>query len=142
MFNKLNLFHKNRDEDSNSDKSLKNLIFSKFNSFTSFFSNQVKSAFGEYKLIRKKMKDLSSTNYNLGMKHLDSGNVSEATFRFKITKKFWPNNYDAYYQLIYCFILSNKIEKAKVVAKELLIKKPNYKDKVEKLLSNYDDNKV
>ncbi|MFT7098836.1 MAG: tetratricopeptide (TPR) repeat protein [Rickettsiales bacterium] len=100
-----------------------------------FFSKAVE----EFGSIMEKSKDLSSTNYNLGMKYLDEGNIKEAIFRFKITKKFWPDNHEAYYQLIVCFVLQGKTEKAKKVADELLKIAPQYRGKIFQLVT--PDNK-
>ena len=84
-------------------------------------------------LSKKKIQDLSKTNYNLGIKHLEEGNLKEAIFRFKITKKFWPHNYEAYYELIYCLILENEFEEAQKVIDELLEKSPDYKERIDQL---------
>jgi tetratricopeptide (TPR) repeat protein len=105
-----------------------------------FFEKSLAFAIVEYRIIKDKLQDLSQTNYNLGLQHLDIGNIKEATFRFKITKRFWPHNYDAYYQLIYCLILSHKFEAAQKVIDELLQKNPSYKPKIDQLLGNSPEN--
>ncbi len=100
------------------------------NSIDNFWANIVV----EYRIVKEKLQDLSQANYDLGIRYLEEGNIKEAIFRFKITKKFWPNNYEAYYELIYCLILDNKFEEAQRVIDELLLKNPSYKDKIDQLL--------
>jgi tetratricopeptide (TPR) repeat protein len=87
----------------------------------------------EYQVIKDKLKDLSKTNYDLGIKHLEQGNLKEAIFRFKITKKFWPQNYEAYYELIYCLVMENELEEAQKVIDDLLKKSPDYKERIDQL---------
>ncbi len=87
----------------------------------------------EYQTIINKSQNLSKTNYELGIKHLEQGNLKEAIFRFKITKKFWPENYDAYYELIYCLIMEEDLEEAQKVIDELLEKRPDYKERIDQL---------
>ena len=62
-------------------------------------------------------------------------NIKEAIFRFKITKKFWPQNYEAYYELIYCLLLEGEFESAQKVIDDLLEKSPDYKERIDQLLS-------
>lgn len=106
----------------------------KIDALSGFIDKVFKAAIAEYKIIRQKMQNLSQTNYNLGMKHLNEGNLKEAIFRFKITKKFWPENYEAYYQLIYCMILVHNFKSAQIVINELLEKNPSYQPKIDQLI--------
>ncbi len=107
----------------------------KIDKISNFFDSTWAYIAVEFEIIREKFKDLSKANYDLGMKHLDEGNIKEAIFRFKITKKFWPNNYEAYYQLIYCLFLEHEFEAAQKIIDELLEKNPSYKAKIDQLLS-------
>ena len=100
-------------------------FFHKISSFISILIN-------DFHIIREKSKNLSKTNYELGLKHLNKGNINEAIFRFRLTKKFFPENYDAYYQLFYCYIIQKEYEKAREISSELLEKAPHYQDKVSK----------
>lgn len=93
----------------------------------------------EYRIIKQKMRDLSGANYDLGIKYLEEGNIKEAIFRFKIIMKFWPHNYEAHYQLVYCLILKGDTATANKVAAELLEKDPSYKEKIDYLLSHSSD---
>ncbi len=81
----------------------------------------------EILVMREKCKNLLETNYQLGLKHIDNGNISEAIFRFRFINKFWPEHQDSYYQLAYCLVLKRQIIKAKVVLEILLTKNPNHK---------------
>lgn len=101
---------------------------------TGFLGEKFELAQEEYSSIKEKCKDLRSTNYNLGMRHMENGNLPEAIFRFKIIKKFWPDNYDAYYQLAYCLTLQEKFLEARKVLEELLSKKPDFNPVASELL--------
>ncbi len=104
--------------------------------FSNFLSEQMEVAKKEFFTIKEKCKDLRQTNYNLGIFHLEKGNLSEAIFRFRLTKKFWPDHFDTYYQLAYCLTLKKKNEEAKKVLQELLEKKPDYDKKARELLEH------
>jgi thioredoxin-like negative regulator of GroEL len=58
-----------------------------------------------------------------------------------LLKKFWPENYEAYYQLAYCLILEEKFDKAEEIITELLQKNSDYEDRVMVLLSSIDNAK-
>lgn len=108
----------------------------KIDELSNLINKAIAGAIAEYNIIREKMKNLSQTNYDLGMKYLNEGNLKEAIFRFRITKKFWPNNYDAYYQLVYCLILEHNFDKAQLVIDDLLQKNPSYKSRIDQLIGN------
>ena len=72
----------------------------------------------EFFSIKKKLKNLLETNYALGMKHLEKGNLSDAIFRFRFIKRFWPHHYQTYYQLAYCLFLDNNPQEAEEVLKK------------------------
>ena len=114
----------------------------KIDVISGFISNKINDAIAEYGLIREKLKDLRQTNYNLGVKHLENGNISEAVFRFKIVKKFWPHYYEAYYQLAYALILSDKIDQARIVIDQLVEKDPSYQAKASELLASIDQIRI
>ncbi len=103
-------------------------FFANFGSWIELFQT-------ELHVVIAKCKNLQETNYNLGLKHLNNGRIAEATFRFRFTKKFWPECYEAYYQLAYCFTLDNRLEEAKITLEELLSKKPDH-EKAKDLLNN------
>lgn len=114
----------------------------KIDTISDFISKKTKDAIDEYGVIREKLKDLCQTNYNLGVRHLENGNISEAVFRFKIVKKFWPHYYDAYYQLAYALILSDKVDQARNIINQLVEKDPSYQDKALELLAAIDQIKT
>ena len=90
----------------------------------------------EYFSIREKCQNLRQTNFDLGIRHLENGALSEAIFRFRLIKKFWPDYFDAYYQLAYCLALDEKIAAAKKVLVELLAKDPEYDPIAQELLTH------
>jgi len=102
--------------------------------FNTFVSDRVQLVQDEFFTIRSKCGNLRETNYNLGLKHLEKGNLSDAIFRFRFIKKFWPDLFDAYYQLAYCLVLNKESQKAKLILEELLQKKPDFDSKAKDLL--------
>lgn len=75
---------------------------------------------------KEKFKNLYQTNYNTGMHHLENGNLWDATLRFKIIKKFWPNKLEAQYQYAVCLILQDMEQQAKILLNEMIAKDKNY----------------
>lgn len=68
-----------------------------------------------YKETKEKLKDLTGTNYNLALFHLNSGNISDAIMRFKITSymdklKLHP---DIEYYLGLCYYIKFKYDESK-----------------------------
>lgn len=92
----------------------------------------------ELMLVKEKSKNLRETNLKLGLMHLEKGNLSDAIFRFRFIKKFWPDLYDAYYQLAYCLVLKKRYVEAKQILSELFMKNPNYDQKARDLLTQVD----
>lgn len=82
-------------------------------------------AVDEIFLIRKKFGNLLETNYQLGLTHLEKGNLSDAIFRFRFIKKFWPEHYQSYHQLAYCLLLDDNPQEAEDILVELMNKNPN-----------------
>ncbi|MFT6331833.1 MAG: tetratricopeptide (TPR) repeat protein [Lentimonas sp.] len=108
----------------------------KIDKLSSFFSGLFENAVNEFGRIHEKTKNLKEANFNLGMKYLEEGNIKEAAFRFKFTKKFWPEYYEAYYQLIVCLTLLKKFQDVEKIKQELLDKAPNYKEKIDYITQN------
>jgi tetratricopeptide (TPR) repeat protein len=116
-----------------------NLIKSvlKFN-YSEVFQNILKffsSKFSEIKIMKEKLGDLERTNFDLGVRRMKEKHFGEAIFRFKIVKKFWPKNKEAYLKLIECLMIKNKKEDAIKVAEDLFVIDSSYKDKVKKILA-------
>jgi tetratricopeptide (TPR) repeat protein len=112
-----------------------NFLDKPINKISNFFDSLSQSVISEHGVIKKKIKNLYQSNYDLGLQHLNNGNVREAIFRFRIIKKFWPHIYDAYYYLIYCLVLDNNLTEAQKIIDDLLIKNPSDKEKINKLLA-------
>ena len=70
-------------------ESIANFFHKKSSSFLFFISNHIEIVRKEIEIIKKKSKNLLETNYNLGLKHLEKGNLGDAIFRFKFIKKFY-----------------------------------------------------
>lgn len=111
-------------------------LVSKSEKFKRFLNESLESVKNEISAVREKAKDLHQTNFELGNRHLENGNLSEAIFRFRFIKKFWPDDYDAYYLLAYCLTLKEKPRKARRVLEELLEKDPNYDPAARELLEH------
>ena len=88
---------------------------------------------------REKFQNLYQTNYNTGMYHLEHGNLWDATFRFKIIKRFWPNELEAQYKYAYCLVLQEMNGDAETLLKEILEKDPNYEE-ARNLLQKIENN--
>ena len=91
-----------------------------------FASNKIDELRNEYFLIKEKTSNLLQTNYELGLRHMEKGNLSDAIFRFRFIKFFWPEFYDAYYLLAYCLYIDRKFIKSKKIIDLLMEKQPNY----------------
>ncbi len=88
---------------------------------------------------KRKFHNLYQTNYDTGMYHLEHGNLWDATFRFKIIKRFWPNELEAQYKYAYCLVLQGLNSDAGVFLNEILAKDANYseaKELLEKINNN------
>ena len=107
--------------------------------FSNFLGEKFHAVRDEFFNIRSKCENLRETNYALGLKHLEKGDLSDAIFRFRFIKKFWPDLFDAYYQLSYCLVLEQKLVEAKTNLEELLTKNPHYDSKAKELLGHIND---
>lgn len=119
------LFKKNKEKDSPKEN-LAVSLREKSKELSKALVNQVDAMKTEFFVMKDKYDNLLETNYNLGLKHIENGNLSDAIFRFRFIKKFWPQHYDAFYQLAYCLVLNKKAEEAKEVLEELMIKNPQH----------------
>jgi tetratricopeptide (TPR) repeat protein len=107
--------------------------------FVEFLNEKSTALQKEFVTIKSKCKNLRETNYQLGLRHLENGHLSDAIFRFRFIKKFWPDLFDAYYQLAYCLVLKKKPFEARKVLQELLLKKPDYDKKARELLDDINN---
>ena len=60
-----------------------------------------------------KLKNLSETNYNLGLFHMDKGNISDAKMRFMFVIKLKPDFALAHYHLARCYLFNLAFDKAR-----------------------------
>ena len=88
---------------------------------------------------KEKFKNLYQTNYNTGMFHLEHGNLWDASLRFKIIKKFWPDKLEAQYQYAICLVLEDMKDDAISLLKDILKKDENYSD-AKQLLNDLENN--
>ncbi len=108
---------------------------------SSLIKDGVENFIADLKVMREKSKDLLKTNVNLGIKHINNDNISDAIFRFKIISIFWPNYVKTYYYLAHCYILKNNYRKADISIRKLLEMDPSYASKVESMVSKINRNK-
>ncbi len=127
---------KSKHQEEEKDLSFSENLENKSEKFKKFLNDSFLSIKTEISTVREKAKDLHQTNFELGNHHLENGNLSEAIFRFRFIKKFWPDDYDAYYLLAYCLTLKEKPRKARRVLEELLEKDPNYDPAARELLDH------
>ena len=107
--------------------------------FSEFLSEKKELAQKEFYSIKEKSKNLVETNYNLGISHLEKGNLSDASFRFFIMTKFWPKFYEAHYQLAYISMLQDKPYKAKKIIDNLIAKNAELDPKFHELLDKINN---
>lgn len=124
------------DKNENAGARLATKLRDKSEKFSNFLGDKFEQAKNEILEVRAKCSNLRETNYRLGLKHLEKGNLSDAIFRFRFIKKFWPDLFDAQYQLAYCLILDNKAIEAKQELEELLSRQPNFDPKARDLLEH------
>lgn len=63
--------------------------------------------------VKKKLKDLRTTNMNLAMLHMDNNNISDAIFRFKLINIFFDKgNFKSYYNLARCYFIKGDLDKS------------------------------
>lgn len=133
---------KNNIQDIENNVSIVQKIHDKAQGFASFFKTKIQETKDEFGDVRAKLSNLLETNYNLGLKHLEKGNISDAIFRFRFIKKFWPECYDAYYQLAYSLTLNNRPFEAKKILTQLLAKKPDYDLKAQELIDKINRGEI
>ncbi len=136
MFKKIFKFvlPKGSDEKGADGHEIQGTLKGKIKVLSDFANDHVQSFCKEILTVREKSKNLRQSNYELGLKHIERGELSDAIFRFRFIKKFWPDLYDAQYQLAYCLMLKKRKFQAKAVLEELLIARPDYDKKAQELL--------
>jgi tetratricopeptide (TPR) repeat protein len=88
----------------------------------------------DLRLMSKKSKNLSDSNFKLGKKYYRRKNYSEAAFRFSILIKFWPEHIEGYFMLAKCLLAQGKFRKAEMVLNKLVRRKPALKNRAMDLL--------
>lgn len=123
-------------------EAIANFFKEKTSSMLFFLGNRFEIVKKEIEIIKEKSKNLLETNYSLGLKHLEKGNLADAIFRFKFIKKFWPDHYESHYQLAYCYFLQNRFVRSKKILEDLIIIDPNSKDKALQLIEQIEHKKA
>jgi tetratricopeptide (TPR) repeat protein len=95
--------------------------------------NAILSQISELSSMREKSKNLLETNIKLGLWHIEQENISDAIFRFRFIRFFWPKYLDANYYLAYCYVLKEKHLEAKEILEKLLEKDPQNQKAIELL---------
>ena len=111
-----------------------------FRKVTGLLFNYFASVIDDIKVMRVKSRDLLQTNIQLGLKHLNNDNISDAIMRFRIIAIFWPNHIKTYYYLVHCYIIKGNYVKAQKYLKILLQMDPSYESKVAMMIKKIDDN--
>jgi len=83
-------------------------------------SQFIKNAVDNVSEMRDKSKNLLQTNLDLGLKHLNAGNISEAHFRFFIVTKLWPKCEDGLYYYAYILFLKQNYAKASLIIAKIV----------------------
>lgn len=141
MFGKIKkMFSSRKDEIESQKPSFFDNLYQKTTNISSKIINHFKNLVDEMFIMRQKFKNLLETNMKLGFWHIEKGNISDAIFRFRFIKKFWPNHFEAYYQLAYCLVLKDKKTEARKILEELLQKNPDFDKKAIILLKKISEN--
>lgn len=85
----------------------------KFNRLVPYIKEKSQRFIEECHIAREKLKDLPATNYELGLKHMKKGNISDAILRFRIVAFLKPEFAPAYYNLGRCYAFNGKNDLAK-----------------------------
>ena len=80
--------------------------------FLGFLDNLYTRIKGFYQEVCSKSKNLSKTNYDLGMFHMKNGNLSDAIMRFKLVIFMKGETGMLYYNLGRCYNSMDKQQKA------------------------------
>jgi thioredoxin-like negative regulator of GroEL len=117
-------------------------MFEKVKEFYSVYIDKSKGLLSNLKPfvedIKYKFDNLYETNLNNGKTHLKKGNLFDATFRFKIVNRFWPDKPEGQYYYAYCLVLTNKVSKGK----EILAKIENKYDDAKILLYRLNNDEL
>lgn len=77
-------------------------------------------------LTKSKLKNLTETNFKLGIYHLNNHNLNDASLRFHLVIWLNPSYVEAYYYLAYVFLLKKQYEKSKKQLIKTLELAPNH----------------
>lgn len=130
------IFTKNLPKKNSTKSKVEEVQESRAKKLKDFLEDRFEFIKDEFNIIREKCQDLRQTNYDLAMMHREKGDIKEAAFRFWLMTKFWPQYYEAYYEMAYCLYLDNRKFKAKKVLQDLLDKKTPYSKKAKALLKD------
>lgn len=108
-----------------------NLFF--FKDITNLFreaSNNLKEFLANFSTNCKtaivKLKNLTDTNYQLGLDHLQRGNIFDAKLRFNIVLKLRPDFCLAHYHLARTYIYNLEFDIAKKELEQVLAMQPDF----------------
>lgn len=65
----------------------------KFSGLIANLKERIKHLPDQYAIVREKMQDLTKTNTELGFRHLELGNISDAVMRFKMVLRWFSQDY-------------------------------------------------
>lgn len=91
-----------------------------------------------FKEVIEKFENFEKTNYDLGLYHLQKGNLGDALIRFKIVN-LMQNSFENQFQLIRTYILKKEFKTAKILLDKLNIEKNNFSENDEKKLKNIQE---
>jgi lipopolysaccharide biosynthesis regulator YciM len=109
-------------------------LFGNIKKLNNFFSHQFQEAIDELKLTKERFGDLTDSNYEIALNHMEKGNVNDAIFRFKFIIRFLENSDMARYGLAYCYVLKNKFDKAEKILHDLEKNSGEFQFKAKELL--------
>ncbi len=101
--------------------SIKDKISSSMQKISQEVSVSIKNTLDDLSLMHQKSKNLLQTNFELGLHHLNKGNIKEAHFRFFIISKFWPKFENGLYYYAYILTLKQKYSKAQIIIDKIFL---------------------
>lgn len=98
----------------------------RFSQLRVFGEKKARTFLQDVYIMREKSKDIAKTNYELGLMHMQKGNLYDAVLRFRITLWVKPDFAPAYYNLGRVLLMQGRGDKAQEAFAKALALQPDY----------------
>lgn len=105
-------------------KGLKKGVRENVENLTGMFTGRVSALMRNW----EKMRDITKNNYDLGLLHLENGNVTDAIFRFRIVTLMDPQHVDAWFFLGTAYMADRKMSMAQSALQKAVNLRPGYEE--------------